>query len=285
MRRPGARGGNRLTIALAGGALGRGRVRVASAGPTAATSATLYATIETVLTLFALAAAWLLRAHFLQTLRRRDLLMLAGVLTFGLVHLFACAVPAALNASSSGYLAAMNLWGELFVATMFAAAALVPRDQLALTVHHPARAATVVGMLSVAVAAASAAAPMLVDGHGLIRTAGTVHHLPALALAVGTAALFAFTAFAFAREGRPAGDRSCLLLAGGAALLAVAAADRAWRAVRARPRFAHRSVPGARIRIGLRRGHRLGAPGPQAGRARGGDRRAPAASRGTSTMG
>jgi signal transduction histidine kinase len=186
--------------------------------PSHAASATMYATIEAVLTLFAFAAAWRLRGHFRQTLQRRDLLVLAGVLTFGLVHLFACAAPAAADLSSSSYLTATAMWGELFAAALFAAAAFASREPLSMKVRHPGRAVVAGGLISVA--AAALAALLLVREQGQAGVADTLRTVPASIIVVGTAALFACTAVRFAREGREAGERSIGLLAAAAALLA-----------------------------------------------------------------
>jgi signal transduction histidine kinase len=89
---------------------------------------TLRAMLETVLTLFAFAAAWLVRAQLLHARRLRDLLLLAALLTLGLTRLCAYAVPAALDVRPGSYLVSAAMWAEVFVGAMFAAAALTPRE-------------------------------------------------------------------------------------------------------------------------------------------------------------
>jgi signal transduction histidine kinase len=192
--------------------------------PTATDAPTLRATIETVLTLFALAAAWLLRARFMQTRRPRELLLLLAVLTLGLVHISAYAIPAALDLPSSSYLAAMGLWGELFVAAMFAAAALTSRERLVRSIRHPD---VIVLSVSVGVVAAAALGALVLraDLVGASSDAfakqGALQHPLALALVLVTVSLFAYAALVFERD-RVAATGGSSPLAGAAVLLAAA---------------------------------------------------------------
>ena len=84
---------------------------------------TLRATLETMLTLFSLSAAWLLRAQFADSRRFRDLLFVCVMLALGVTSLCIYALPAALDLNNSAYLAAVGPWSQLFLAGIFAAAA------------------------------------------------------------------------------------------------------------------------------------------------------------------
>ena len=84
------------------------------------------AALETMMTLFALAAAWLLGAQFTQSRRCRDLLMAIGVGALGLATLGANALPAALELHPRGQFAAAGLWSLLVVGGILATAAFVP---------------------------------------------------------------------------------------------------------------------------------------------------------------
>ena len=88
------------------------------------------ATAETAMTLFALASAWFLRARFRYSRRLDDLLLLGAVLTLALTYLYSCVLPAALDLRSGYGFASAGLWGSLFAAAMFAAAAISPADKL-----------------------------------------------------------------------------------------------------------------------------------------------------------
>jgi signal transduction histidine kinase len=97
----------------------------------------LRAALEMMMTLFALAGAWLLRAQFTSSRRLRDLQLLAGALVLGLINLAVAALPAALNLHDGAYFAIAHLWGRLFVAGVFASAAFMPADWLVARRRHP----------------------------------------------------------------------------------------------------------------------------------------------------
>jgi signal transduction histidine kinase len=164
--------------------------------------ATLYATTETLLTLFALGAAWLVRRRFLQTRRPSDLLLAVGVLTFGLVHLVACAIPAALNVPFDGYLAALDLCGELTAYAVFAAAAFASHEPSLVSVRRPDRLLAAASASVVGVAALGA----LVLGGYLVgdaeSEASTTSHPLAVAFIVVAVVLMALAAVGFARDAR-----------------------------------------------------------------------------------
>src|SRR5205814_164231 len=87
--------------------------------PSASDAPTLRATVETVVTLFAFAAAWVLRAQFVYSGRLGDLLVAGAVLALGLVHLCWYTLPAALHLSLGGLFAGAALWSDVFVAGVF----------------------------------------------------------------------------------------------------------------------------------------------------------------------
>src|SRR6185312_6985470 len=128
----------------------------------------LRAALEMMMTLFALAAAWLLRAEFTGTRRLRELLLLGAALVLGLINLGAAALPAAFDLHAGAYFAVARLWGALFVGALFAVAAHAPGDRLVARRHRPL---AIIGGLSLA--------GLLVAGLGglLRRTAGAAQPL------------------------------------------------------------------------------------------------------------
>ena len=98
---------------------------------------TLHAALEMMMTLFAIAAAWLLRVQFASSRRLRDLLLLAATLVLGLINFAAAALPTALDLGHGAYFAAAQLWGGLFVGAMFALAAFVPAESLVARRRRP----------------------------------------------------------------------------------------------------------------------------------------------------
>src|SRR6476646_5842413 len=95
---------------------------------TAVDAPALRAALEMMMTLFALAAAWLLRVEFASSRRLGDLLLLVAILALGLINLGVAALPAALDLRAGPDLAAAGVCGLLFVAAMFALAAFAPTD-------------------------------------------------------------------------------------------------------------------------------------------------------------
>ena len=84
-------GGRRLLAIVAAGATA---LIVPFAIQPAAVNAQLHAALATMMTLFALAAAWLLCAQFASSRRGRDLLLLASTLALALITFGAAAVQA-----------------------------------------------------------------------------------------------------------------------------------------------------------------------------------------------
>jgi MYXO-CTERM domain-containing protein len=161
---------------------------------------TLHAMTETLLTLFALGAAWLLRRRFLQTGRGSDLLLGVGVVTFGLVHLIACAVPAALNLPLHGFLAGLDICGEFAAYAVITVAAVAPREPLLVGVRHPDR---VLAAMGVGIVGMSAGAAFILSdylaGDASSRAAATSHPLPIVIIAAAVG-LLVLTALQFAHH-------------------------------------------------------------------------------------
>ena len=128
--------------AMRPGAIGAGISALALAAPAILHSATvsapaLRAALEMMMTLFALAAAWLLRAQFTSSRRLGDLELLAATLGLGLITFAVGALPAAIHLGGDARFAAAQLWGRLFVGVMFALAAFTPADSLVARRRHP----------------------------------------------------------------------------------------------------------------------------------------------------
>jgi signal transduction histidine kinase len=171
----------------------------------------LHAALATMMTLFALAAAWLLRAQFASSRRGRDLLLVASALALGLLTFGAAAVPAAADLRGGTYFAGAELWGELILGAMFAAAAFAPSDWLIARRDHPV--AITLGLSVVALATAGLGG-LLIQRHGSVATlAGTFGQPLVLVLVVGATGLLAYAAVGFAHRPRVEGDRSTWLLA------------------------------------------------------------------------
>jgi len=120
---------------------------------------------------------------------------------------------------------ALGLWGNLFAAMLFAAAATVSGDKLVLDGRH---ARDVVAGLSLSALLASALCALLLRS-GLLAGHSSRHGIDAalarplaLALMLGTAGLFAYVAATLARHDRAAANSGGSLLAGAAMVLAAA---------------------------------------------------------------
>lgn len=90
----------------------------------------LSATIQTATTVAALAAVWLMRARFADSRRLRDLLTLSAVAALALTNFADHVLPTAIHLAPTGAFDAAALWGGLFVAGLFTAAAFVPAGRL-----------------------------------------------------------------------------------------------------------------------------------------------------------
>jgi signal transduction histidine kinase len=180
---------------------------------------TLRPALETTLTLFALSAAWLLRAQFLASRRLRDLLLVCGTLALGLMTLFLSALPAALDVGGGGYLAAAGLWGQLFVAGILAAAAAVPVERMVARPEHPARAGLLLGLAPLAGAALCGLLTNSLD-LGLSAHRGGAGEAVLVLLVTGTTGLLVYAAGTLTRENLRGSDHVLTLLAMAALLLA-----------------------------------------------------------------
>lgn len=182
------------------------------------TAPTLRAAIETMTTLFALAAAWLLWAQFASSRRLRDLLLLASILVLGTINFAAAALPAALDVHAGMYFATARLGGLPLVGASFAAAAFVPCDRLITHRRHP------LAMTTALVVAGLACAGLV----GLLAPpSGQEQSLPAalghpllLVLVVAATVALAYAAAGFARRERVESDRFCGLVAAALVMMA-----------------------------------------------------------------
>ncbi len=185
---------------------------------------TLRTAVETMLMMMGLTAALLFRGQFASSRRLSDLLLFGTALMMGLIALCTGALPAALDLHVSTHFAAAGLWSQLFVGSMFAAAALASTGRLVVGARHPVIAtaalsgagvaATALGgvLLHTAVAGLPARDPgdeVQVLGHSL-----------GLTLVLSATALLAVAATGFARRHRPGRNGVAALLAAAALLLA-----------------------------------------------------------------
>jgi signal transduction histidine kinase len=179
---------------------------------------TLRAAVEMMMTLFALAGAWLLRAQFNSSRRLRDLMLVAATLSVGLVELGTAALPAALDLGNAAYFMAGRLCGLLFVGGMLALAAFASPDWLVARRRHPL---AITGGLSLTGLAVAGLGGLLVrihrPAHGV---AATVGHPRLLALVAATTGLLLYAAVGFARRWIVETDRVAWLMAAASVLMA-----------------------------------------------------------------
>jgi signal transduction histidine kinase len=190
------------------------------------------------MTLFALAGAWVLRAQYVSSRRLADLLLVAAALGLGLINFATAALPAALNLHAGTYFAVAELWGALFVGAIFAVAA-VSSDRLVARRGQPV---LITGLPSVIALAGAGIAGLLLRTHESIGAfAGTPSHPLEFGLVIGAAGLFLYAASGFARRQWAEADGVAGLLA--VALILMAGAS-----------FAHllpQSLVPGRIDIGV----------------------------------
>lgn len=180
---------------------------------------TLRAALEMMMTLFALAGAWLLRAEFAASRRARDLQLLSAALVLGLVNLAVAALPAAFDLRHGVYFAAAQLWGRLFVAAMFAAAAFMPADWLVARRRHPL---AIVAGFSVAGLAVAGVGGLVGSGYGHSGTLVLGGRPLLVVLVVAATALFLYAAVGFFQRWRAERDRVVAVAAFALILLASA---------------------------------------------------------------
>jgi len=186
------------------------------------TAPTLRAAIEMMMTLFALAGAWLLRAQFGSSRRLRDLMLVAGTLALGLIEFGAAALPAALDLHDGTYFAAARLCGLLAVAAMFAAAAFGSPDWLVARRRHPVAITAGLGAVSLVIAGLGGLLGGTLGGtHAATRNlAANVGHPRLLVLVVAAAGLLLYAGVGFARRQIVESDRVAALIAMAMMLLA-----------------------------------------------------------------
>jgi signal transduction histidine kinase len=212
-----------LHVIIAGAVLVLG---VAFVDPVAEHAPALRATVETVITSFALTAAVIWQTQFARTRQSRDLLLFGALLTLALIELSSYWLPATLNLRLGGYFAAEGRWGTLFVAAAFAAASQAPSDRL---IARGRRSIVITAALSVAALALAGLLGLVLRGpllttsaHPLTGIEHALRHPLGLLLTLETAGLFAFAAAAFARP--TAHHRNGVLYLLGCACVLLAAA-------------------------------------------------------------
>lgn len=200
---------------------------------------TLRPALETMLTLFALCAAWLLRAQFGDSRCLRDLLLLCGSLALGVTNLAIYALPAAADVRSTGYLGAAGLWGQLCVAGIFAAAAAAPDEKVVARAGHPVRITALLGLGPLATAVLVG---LLMNALGLDPTAraGIAGRAVLPVLVLAPIGLLVYAAVLFTRQNIRKPDRVLTLLAVAAVLLAGGVLSH----------LSRRSFPGGQVDVG-----------------------------------
>jgi signal transduction histidine kinase len=200
-----------------------GVVAAQFAHPVAYQAPTLRATCETVMTLIAVAGAWLLGLRFIRTWSLRDLLLFTAVLMLALVEFATYAVPAIYNNRAGGQAGAAAQWGTALVAAMFVLAAVCPKERLVNPRQRPI-------LVSTAAAAALMGTVELwgsLTQRDLVALAAQGSHAVAhirfplgWTLAIGTAMLFSHAALRIGRQANRNRDGVLALLAGALILLA-----------------------------------------------------------------
>ncbi|MBV9804332.1 MAG: hypothetical protein JO130_14120 [Solirubrobacterales bacterium] len=197
---------------------------VALAAPVALRSAsvtapTLRAALETMITLFTFAAAWLLRTQFGSSRRLRDLLLFAATLVLGLTNFAVAAVPAAFDLGHGAYFATAQLWSRVSVGAMFAVAAFAPSDWLLARRRRPVAIAG--GLVVTGLATAGLGGLAGATRASAQRLDLTLGHPLLIVLVVAATALPGYAAWGFlAARRRTEPDRVCELLAAAMILLA-----------------------------------------------------------------
>jgi signal transduction histidine kinase len=163
----------------------------------------LRAALEMMMTLFALAGAWLLRSQFTSSRRLRDLQLLAGALLLGLINLAVAALPAALDSRGGAYFATAQLWGRLFVAVVFAAAALVPADWLVARRGYPL---AIISGLGLAGLICAGLGGLIGGSHGRTGTLTASGHPLLTVLVVTASAVLLYAAAGFVQRQRDESD-------------------------------------------------------------------------------
>jgi signal transduction histidine kinase len=170
----------------------------------------LRAALEMMMTLFALAGAWLLRTQFTSSRRLRDLQLLAGALVLGVTNLAVGALPAAFELHAGAYFTVAHLWARLFVAATFLSAAFMPADWLVARRRHPLAIVTwlsLAGLLVAGLGGLSAGS----QPHARSITLTSGHPVLVVLVVIGTA-LLVYAAVGFTLRQRAENDRVCGLV-------------------------------------------------------------------------
>jgi signal transduction histidine kinase len=189
---------------------------MALAGPAVLRSAAvsdppLRAALEMMITLFAVAAAWLLWPEFTSSRRLRDLELAAAALVLGLTNLAVAALPAALDLHDGAYFAAGGIASRLFVAGMFVAAAFTPADCLVPRRRHALPLTAAFSLVGLAFAGLGG---LFAGTSGRASTLTITGSRPVLvALVVAATALFAYAAIGLHQRYRAEADRPAGLMA------------------------------------------------------------------------
>jgi signal transduction histidine kinase len=184
----------------------------------------LRAAVETVMTLFGLAAAALVAEQFRQTRRQRNLFLFGTLVTLALTEFAASALPAAFQLRSGSGLAAMFAIGQLIAAAGFVLSARTPSHRIAL---HRRRPLLTTALLSMAACGLAGLIGWLLRGQlvspysesGFHQALG---HPLAFAILIATAALYIWAAAEFAHRGQLERGQVLPLLAEALLLLAAA---------------------------------------------------------------
>ena len=175
------------------------------------------------MTLFAFAAAWLLRAQFTSSRRLRDLLLVGAALALGLTNLWASALPAAMDEGARSSFSSAELWGQIGGGAILAAAAFTRPDRLVIRSRRPV---VIIGLLVLGALAVSGLGALLWAAQSGAGSPGHMLSRPWVPLLVFAAAgPMAYAAAAFTRRRQQEGDRTATLLALAALLLASATAS------------------------------------------------------------
>ena len=194
--------------------------------PVAHAAPTLRATVETVITLCALTGGWLLHAQFRRTRKLRDLILMGTFLSLALLDLSSYALPASLGLHAGRNFAAAVIFGSLFVAGMFVAAARTPPESQLRSQGRPE--ATVVALSVGAIALAQLGGLLMqtqlavARNHPLVGTAVATGKPLAVIGVLIASGLFLYAMLVFARRERIERTGVNILLAGALILLAVA---------------------------------------------------------------
>lgn len=198
---------------------------VGFAHPAAYSAPSLRAVVETVLTLFASAAAVLMAQQFRHTRQLWKLLLFAALVIFALNEFIASALPAAANESSGkGFGAAFPL-GQVTTAALLLLAALTPSARILI---RPARPVLIAILASVTAVGVAEGIGLLLQGQLLMGARGqsgigaSLHRPVGFAVLIGAVALFAGAAAEFIRRARTQRSELLSLLAAGALLLGAA---------------------------------------------------------------